>query len=130
MTYGANERESLKAALRRKFRNPREAIRALGLDESLLDVRRLAFDGRTKMKPTRLEYLAVTRAARALNPTLAADAKVNFGPVFAGLTTKNFRQRLAEIPVSLRSLLKGKTAYAADASIDGLAALLDKLEKG
>jgi hypothetical protein len=33
-------------ALRRRFKSPRDCLRALGLDEKLLDVKRLAFDSR------------------------------------------------------------------------------------
>ncbi len=45
--YRPRERRmsTLSAALRKKYRSPRDALRALGLDESLLDVRRLALDG-------------------------------------------------------------------------------------
>jgi len=39
---------TLRDALRRKFKTPREALRALGLDEKLLDVPRLAYDGARK----------------------------------------------------------------------------------
>jgi hypothetical protein len=35
-------------ALRKKYRSPREALRALGLDESLLDASRLAFDRKAR----------------------------------------------------------------------------------
>lgn len=120
-------RTSLGAELRKKFRSPREAIKALGLDESVLDVRRLALDGANTMKPTLLEYVAITRAARALNPLLAMDAKVNYAPVFKGITTKNIKERRPTIVSDVKQLLKGKT-IASDASIDGLTALLDKLE--
>ena len=85
----------LKDELRKKYRTPREALLALGLDEKLLDVSRLAFDGAKHMtkKPTCIEYLAVTRTATALNPLLAMDKKVEYGPIFAGLTTKNVKER-------------------------------------
>lgn len=79
------------------------------------------------MKPTRLEYLAVTRAARAINPLLAADAKVEFGPFFAGLTTKNIKDRKVKIVGDIKKALTGKTV-AKDASVEHLAHLLDQLE--
>jgi hypothetical protein len=124
------KRASIGAALRKKFRTPREALQALGLDESLLDVPpRLAFDGANPMNPTRLEYLAVTRAARALNPLLAFDAKVEYGPIFKGLTTANFKARKPAIITGLKAALKGKT-LAGDAEINmgHIAKMLDHME--
>lgn len=123
------KRASIGAALRKKFRTPREALQALGLDESLLDITRLAFDGANNMTPTRLEYLAVTRAARALNPLLAFDAKVEYGPIFKGLTTANIKARKPAILTGLKAALKGKT-LAADAEINmgHIAKMLDHME--
>lgn len=119
----------LKDELRKKYRTPREALLALGLDEKLLDVSRLAFDGAKHMtkKPTCIEYLAVTRTATALNPLLAMDKKVEYGPIFAGLTTKNVKERKPVILDGLKKALKGKT-IAKDASMEHVAAMLDKLE--
>jgi hypothetical protein len=116
----------LKDALRKKYRTPREALRALGLDEKLLDVKRLAFDG-ANMKPTRLEFLITTRAARAINPLLAKDAKIEMGPIFKGLTTKNLKERKAKIVTDIAAAIKGKT-IAKDASIEHVAHMLDQLE--
>ena len=116
----------LKDALRKKYRTPREALHALGLDEKLLDVKRLAFDG-ANMKPTRLEFLITTRAARAINPLLAKDAKIEMGPIFKGLTTKNLKERKAKIVTDIAAAIKGKT-IAKDASIEHVAHMLDQLE--
>ncbi|MGH7714982.1 MAG: hypothetical protein ACREML_03190, partial [Vulcanimicrobiaceae bacterium] len=41
---------SLRNALRAKYRSPREAIKALGLDESVIDVKQLAFDESERTK--------------------------------------------------------------------------------
>lgn len=173
--------------LRKKFKSPREAIAALGLDESLLDVKRLALDakyqdvlakaraasakfrqaqadyrarkigdqeflvakreyeeserefsrargedasltadGALKM-PTRLEALALRLTARAVNPLLAFDAKVDYAPVFKGLNTGNFKDRKPKIVTDLKALLKGKT-LAADAEFGHVAKMLDQLE--
>jgi 8-oxo-dGTP pyrophosphatase MutT (NUDIX family) len=79
------------------------------------------------MKPTRLEAIAVRYTARALNPQLAFDAKVNYGPVFKGLTTANFKSRMPTILSDLKRLLKGKT-IAKDATMEHVAGMLDKLE--
>jgi uncharacterized protein len=114
--------------LRKKFKSPREAIAALGLDESLLDVKRLALDGARKM-PTRLEALALRLTARAVNPLLAFDAKVDYSPVFKGLNTGNFKDRKPKIVTDLKALVKGKT-LAADAEVNmgHVAKMLDHLE--
>lgn len=121
------DRDALRETLRKRFPGgPREALRKLGLDESLLDVPRLALDGANPM-PTRLEYLAVTRAAAAINPLLAMDKKVEYGPIFKGLTTKNFPKRKPVILDSLKKALTGNTV-AKDATMEHVAHMLDQLE--
>lgn len=77
-------------------------------------------------KPTRLEYLLVTRTARALNPQLAFDAKVDYSPVFAGITTKNFAERKTKIVPALAALLKGRT-IAQDAELSGVKSMVEKI---
>ena len=104
-------------ALRKKYKTPRAALRALGLDEKLLDVSHLAYDGALTMKATKLEYLATTRIARAVNPLLAFDAQVDYRPLTKGLTTKNFAARKPQILSGLKTMLKGKT-LAADAELN------------
>lgn len=79
------------------------------------------------MKPTRLEYLAITGTARAINPLLAVDAKVDFAPIFKGLTTKNFKARKPTIVSDVKKAIKGKT-IAQDASVEHLAHMLDQFE--
>jgi 8-oxo-dGTP pyrophosphatase MutT (NUDIX family) len=78
-------------------------------------------------KPTRLEHAVLTRTASAINPLLAKDAKVNYAPLFKGLTTKNFKERRPAIVEGMRKLIKGKT-IAQDASIEHLAHMLDHFE--
>lgn len=115
-------------ALRKKYRTPREALKALGLDEKLLDSTNIAFDGAPNMtKPTRLEYAALMRTAKAVNPLLAMDAKVNYAPIFKGLTTKNFKQRRPMIMDGLKKAIAGKT-IAKDASLEHVAEFLNKFE--
>ncbi len=124
-------RATLMRALRNKYRTPREALKALGLDQSLLDVDRLAFDGdRSMNKPTRLEFLAVTRAARAINPTLAADAQIDYAPIFKGLNTKNFKARKPTIVSDMKRALAGKVrkTLGMDAPMEHLAHLLNEME--
>lgn len=123
------ERTTLGAALREKFKTPQEALRKLGIDESVLDDPRLAFDGAKNMKPTRLQYLLITNTAAALNPLLAKDKKVNYAPLFKGVTTLKTltKARRAKIVGDAKLLLKGKTV-AKDASIEHLASMLDHFE--
>lgn len=116
--------QTLKDALRAKFRTPREAIKALGLDEKLLDVPRMALDGKA---PNRLQYLLVTRAARIFNPQLATDAQVDYGALFKGVNSSNLSGRRTTILRDAQRMLRGKT-IAQDASIEALAHLLDQFE--
>jgi 8-oxo-dGTP pyrophosphatase MutT (NUDIX family) len=81
----------------------------------------------SEMKPTRLEHAVLTRTAAAINPLLAIDAKVDYGPIIKGLTTKNIRQRKPQIVEGVRKAIKGKT-IAKDASIEHLAKMLDHFQ--
>lgn len=127
MTARRSPRTTIGAALREKFKSPREALKRLGIDERLLSEPGLAYDGAKKMKPNRLQYLLVTRAARIFNPVLAADAKVEYGPLFKGITTKNLKAKRPTIISDAKKALKGKT-LAKDAGIESLAHLLNHLE--
>jgi uncharacterized protein len=81
------------------------------------------------MKPTRLEAIAVRLTARAVNPLLAFDAKVEYGPIFKGLTTKNFKARKPIIIDELKKLVKGKTlAGDAEIGMGHVAKMLDHIE--
>ena len=61
-----------------------------------------------------------------LTPRLAADAKIDLGPIVAPITTKNFGALKEKIADDVAKLATGK--LATDASVDGLAMLLDALE--
>lgn len=124
-----SKRPTLKDELKKKFGSPRACIKALGLDESLLDAPRLAFDGANQMKPNRLQAILVSSAARIFNPQLALDAKgVNYAKLFEGVTSKTLKGRKPTIVADAKKMLKGKT-LAKDASVEGLAHLLDQFEK-
>lgn len=122
MRRGSERATEIKNALRKKFRSAQDAARALGIDTKLL-----AFDGANKMKPTRLQYLLVTGAARCFNPQLAADAKVDYSKLFDGVSRRTLKARKPQIVADAKKMLKGKT-LAKDASIEGLAHLLDNFE--
>lgn len=61
-----------------------------------------------------------------LKPRLAQDAKINLVPILAKLTSKNFGQQKPTLIKSVKHALDGKLAK--DASVEGLATLLDALE--
>jgi hypothetical protein len=98
-------------ALRLKFGTPAKALKALGLDESLLRQKE------HEMRPTRFEALAIRTTARAVNPLLAFDAQVDYAPIFKGLTSKNFKERRPAILTGLKTALAGKT-LAGDAALN------------
>ena len=119
-------------ALRKKYKTPREALRALGLDEKLLDVSHLAYDGANPMKATRFGALTLSTAAAAIAPLLAMDQKATL-PVdlFKGLTSKNFKDGKAKLLTGVRTALDGKLrpGLAMDASMKGVAKVFDAFEK-
>jgi hypothetical protein len=120
------DRVALRGLLRKKFPGgPREALRKLGVDASSIDAA-LALDGANTM-PNRLQFLAITRTAAALNPLLAVDAKVDYAPLFKGVTTKNLKAKSKQIVADAKKILKGKT-IAKDAPMEHFAQLLNHLE--
>jgi hypothetical protein len=118
----------LGAALREKFGDPKKLLEALGLDESVLDARKTERPMSTK--PTRLAYAVLMNTAAAVNPLLAMDAKVNYAPLVAGLTTKNFKTRKPEIIKQLSAAVKGKLLAGDDGvSMNHVGKMLDHIEK-
>lgn len=57
---------------------------------------------------------------------LAMDAKVDISPLFAGVTSKNFKAKIPGIADGLKKMVDGKLAQ--DESIEDVVALLDKLD--
>jgi hypothetical protein len=116
----------LGAALKAKFGNdPKKLLQALGLDESLIsDARRTE----SPMKPTRLAYAVLMNTAAAINPLLAFDKQVDYSPIIAGLTTKNFKARKPEIVKQLGAALKGKLAIDEGVTMGHVAKMLDHIE--
>lgn len=110
-------------ALRDKYRSPQDAIKALGLDESLLKTEHRSMS--TK-QPTRLAFLALMRTAAGVNPLLAMDAKVDYAPIFSGLTRSNFKA--ADVMSKLRTAVKGKL-IAKDEEMNHVGAMLKKVEE-
>jgi 8-oxo-dGTP pyrophosphatase MutT (NUDIX family) len=75
---------------------------------------------------TRKAAFMLGGVAHFLAPKLAADAKLDLSPAFAGVTSKNYKTKKAGIVKGIENAVKGK--LAADATPEGLAELLDALE--
>lgn len=114
--------------LRKKYKTPREALRALGLDEALLDISRLAYDGANPMKATRFGAVALSITAAHVAPLLAMDQKATL-PVdlFKGLTSKNFKTGRDKLLAGVRLALDGKLrkGLALDGSMQNFAKAID-----
>jgi hypothetical protein len=67
--------------------------------------------------------------AATVNPLLALDAKVDYSPIVAGLTTKNFKARKPEIVKQLGAALKGKLAIDEGVTMGHVGKMLDHIEK-
>jgi len=63
-----------------------------------------------------------------LAPKLAMDAKVDLGPVLAGVTAKTWKAKRPDIVAGLAAATKGKLAQ--DATLDDVVLLLDRLDDG
>jgi len=99
---------ALTDAMRKKFGSPKEAIKALGLDESLL-----ALDSAEANKmPTQFASTAALLVGTAIKPLLRKNAKVDLMPVFKDLTAADFDA--GEFKGALDEALKGKTIKGAD----------------
>lgn len=61
-----------------------------------------------------------------IQPRLAADAAVDLGPALAGVTAKNWKTSKSKIASAVQAACKGK--LAADADVDDVIQLLDKLD--
>lgn len=59
-----------------------------------------------------------------LAPKMAADAKIDLGPILKDVTTKNFKAGKAKIAADLKTAVK----LAKDANLDDVTEFLDKLE--
>lgn len=124
----------LAAALRSKYRSPDDALRALGLDASLLNEE-------TSMTETKAAAQAIKAIANRavsvqalttyLKPRLALDAKT---PVMAGIFKDipgaKFKDMKPEIAKRVRALaLDGKHKLAKDATLDDVEKVLGMLEE-
>lgn len=129
----------LRDALRSKFKTPREAILALGLDESLLTER--AFDSvnplikeknMQKVKLSGLGTVAYGALMTFLRPQLAMDQTIDLKRGLRSITAKNFKAKRPVLAAWIAESVKDKLdpQYAQDGAInsDGLDAVLDMVE--
>lgn len=79
-----------------------------------------------KPKMSRQAAVAIGFLSSVIRPKLAADAKIDLRPIFAGVTAKNFKEKKKGIVKSLSEALKDKLAQ--DATIGEVAELLDMIE--
>jgi 8-oxo-dGTP pyrophosphatase MutT (NUDIX family) len=84
------------------------------------------FDMSKAVLLTRKGAVAMGALMIALKPKLAQDAKIDLGPIVAGLTHKNFATKKAGIVEGVKKATTGKLAQ--DASIEDIAQLVDALE--
>jgi hypothetical protein len=130
----------LRDALRKKFKTPREAIVALGLDESLLTER--AYDSvnpdikeKTMIKKAKLSALgtvAYGMLTTFLRPQLAMDAKIDLNKGLRNINAKNFKAKRPVLGAWINASVEGHLdpQYAQDGALDpkGLDAVLDMIE--
>lgn len=114
----------LRDAMRSRFKTPKDALKAMGLDESLLQEN-------DTMKTTRLAITSLGIIAAATAPMLAMDASLPVD-LFSGLTTKNFTKSKSTLLEGIGKALDGKlrAGMALDASLESLAKLLDVVGEG
>lgn len=117
-------------ALRRKFKTPQDAIRALGLDSKILDEDIVAGDSKERLnmktKLTRQGAIATCVLASYLRPKLAQDAKIDLRPIFKGITAKDFKEKKSDLVKAIEK--KVNPILAKDATIGEVAELLDMIE--
>ena len=130
----------LRDALRKKFKTPREAIVALGLDESLLTER--AYDSvnpvikeRTMIKKAKLSALgtvAYGMLTTFLRPQLAMDAKIDLTRGLRNINAKNFTAKRPVLAAWINASVEGHLdpQFAQDGALNsrGLDAVLDMIE--
>lgn len=116
----------LGAALRKKYRSPREALKALGLDETL------ATDSSEglQMSATKAVMARATSIAALnfyLKPRIALDAKPDYAKIFYDIPCSKFGTMKSTIAQRIVEQLKPKLAK--DANLDDVEKVLGMLEK-
>lgn len=113
---------ALTAEMRKRFRSPKEALKALGLDENLLSQ-----ENNQMAKPTRFANLAMMLASAAVAPVLAKDAKVDLMPVFKDVTAKSWDAKKTTMAMDQAIKGKLKKGIAHDATMKQVADLMNHI---
>lgn len=125
----------LMQALRAKFRTPQEVLRALSVNEGLIEPQlepgkvvgdsQLPKDPPMKSKPlSRHATMAKGALVGLVMPRLAVDQKIDFNALLTGVTAANWKSKKTDIAKAIRPKL------AADADIADVAKLLDAFDPG
>ena len=116
-------------AFKKKFKTPQEAIKALGMDESLLEAESIVGDSKEnltmKNKLTRKAGLALLTTAAILRPKLAQDATINLTKIFKEAEGKTFADKVPNILKGIKAGTKG--LLAKDESLGEVAHFLDMI---
>lgn len=116
----------LRDALRQKFATPQEAMKALGLDESLIET-----EENQPMKVVRLSRTAAVAKGALLaylRPIMAQDAKINIDEALADVTAKNFKERRPDLIKAISTHVSGKLAKDAKMEMDKMEKAMDVAE--
>lgn len=128
MTAGNHEGESYDGVMRDIVGNHVALVKQgrAGADVVVGDSMEIVLMASKNQKFSHIASVSLGALAVFLQPKLAQDSKVNINPALAGVTAKNFTEKKPEIVKAITDLTKNYLAK--DASIEGLAELLDKLE--
>jgi hypothetical protein len=119
--------DRLVTALKQRYRRPRDALKALGLDAALLDEVHKEDVIMATSKLTPAAMVARSALFTYLTPRLAADSRkgFNFNALVKGITSRNYRTARDIIADRVRTATDGKLAQ--DADINDLIQLLQAL---
>ncbi len=128
MTPGSYEGEAYDGVMRDIVGNHVALVKQgrAGADVVVGDSMEIVLMASKSQKFSHIASVSLGALAVFLQPKLAMDSKIDISPTLVGLTSKNFKEKKPEIVAALTKLTDGKLAK--DASIEGLAELLDKLE--
>src|SRR5271157_434861 len=107
-------------ALRRKFKNPQDALKALGMDSADL-AGLIVGDSKEnlmiKQKPkgkikSRQAAIGIGVLSSYLRPLIAKDSKLDLRPIFASVNAKNYSAKKPAILAALKKTVKLKPKVA------------------
>lgn len=114
----------LRDALKRKFKSPQAALRALGLDETLIEQ-----EQNNMALLSRKAAVAKGALMAVLRPVLAADAQLNLNGALKHLTTRNFSEEKDAIAKAIFNVASRKLARDQTLALDEVEKAMDVAEK-